>query len=366
MEAKRVQTVFFAAIFLALFLVVARVFAPFFSVLLWSSLLYVFFGPIYNKAVAGFDRRTQAGQLLRALVAGLFSIGAVVLIVVPLGFVAVQLAKQVSQLIRDGLALVESNHAMGELRARILPSLDEVSLLLRELSFGAVDLSAEVLKSRVTEILTGGVDVMVRLSTGFVKNVGSFLVGLAFMVFSLFFFFMDGEYLFKLASKAIPIRDDYVSELVKKFRDITRNLFLGYILVAAVQAVAAYVIFLVFRVNGALAFTIVLFFCSFIPMIGAATVWAPLGILKIATGDVGGGILFLALCAFFVSTLDNFLRPFFLKDRINLHPLIIFFSIMGGVAAFGFNGLVLGPMAVILFLTVLDLFLNEHGIGPAA
>jgi predicted PurR-regulated permease PerM len=50
----------------------------------------------------------------------------------------------------------------------------------------------------------------------------------------------------------------------------------------------------------------------------------------------------------------------FLRDRIQLHPLIIFFAILGGVTAFGFNGLILGPMIVILFLTVLDLFLTEH------
>jgi predicted PurR-regulated permease PerM len=61
--------------------------------------------------------------------------------------------------------------------------------------------------------------------------------------------------------------------------------------------------------------------------------------------------------------LDNVLRPMFLRDRIQLHPLIIFFAILGGVSAYGFNGLILGPMVVILFLTVLDMFLNEHKIG---
>jgi predicted PurR-regulated permease PerM len=61
-----------------------------------------------------------------------------------------------------------------------------------------------------------------------------------------------------------------------------------------------------------------------------------------------------------ISTLDNLLRPFFLRDRIQLHPLIIFFAILGGISTFGFNGIILGPMVVILFLTVLDLFLTEH------
>ena len=64
------------------------------------------------------------------------------------------------------------------------------------------------------------------------------------------------------------------------------------------------------------------------------------------------------LCGFCVSFLDNFLRPIFLKDRINVHPLVIFFSILGGLQVFGMNGLLLGPMIVILFFTVLDMLVS--------
>ncbi|GAB1481517.1 hypothetical protein MASR2M78_03320 [Treponema sp.] len=153
-----------------------------------------------------------------------------------------------------------------------------------------------------------------------------------------------------------------MKELVAKFRDITRNLFLGYILVALIQAFVAYIIFLLFRVEGALAFAIVLLFCTFVPMIGAGAVWGPIGLYRILMGDVSGGFIFLVVSGIFISTLDNLLRPLFLRDRIKLHPLVIFFSILGGITTFGFNGLILGPMVVILFLTVLNLFLLEHDI----
>jgi predicted PurR-regulated permease PerM len=97
-------------------------------------------------------------------------------------------------------------------------------------------------------------------------------------------------------------------------------------------------------------------------MIGGGLVWLPLGLARIISGNISGGIFFLVVSGLFISMLDNILRPMFLKDRIQLHPLIIFFAILGGVSAFGFNGLILGPMVVILFLTVLDLFLTEHKI----
>jgi predicted PurR-regulated permease PerM len=97
-------------------------------------------------------------------------------------------------------------------------------------------------------------------------------------------------------------------------------------------------------------------------MIGGSLIWVPLGIARIVNGDLAGGIIFLIVSGVVISLLDNILRPMFLQNRIQLHPLIIFFAILGGLRTFGFNGLILGPMAVILFLTVLDLFLTEHEI----
>jgi predicted PurR-regulated permease PerM len=192
--------------------------------------------------------------------------------------------------------------------------------------------------------------------------VGTFAINMVFMVFCLFFFYLDGAYLSRLFLHIFPIRKEYISALVGKFKEITRNLFLGYIMVALVQAVVAYIIFSIFHIPGTLVFAGLIMICSFIPMVGAGLVWIPLGIGIILGGDMVRGIVFLLVSGVFISLLDNFLRPIFLQNRIQLHPLIIFVSILGGVTAFGFNGLVLGPMIVILFLTVLDLFLTEHKI----
>jgi predicted PurR-regulated permease PerM len=173
---------------------------------------------------------------------------------------------------------------------------------------------------------------------------------------------MDSVFLSNLFLNLIPIKQEYIVTLVKKFKDITKNLFLGYIIVALVQAIFAYIVFIIFKVNGALVFSCLVFVCVFIPMIGGAIVWLPLGIVRIAGGDLTGGIIFIIVSAICISLFDNILRPFFLQNRIQLHPLIIFFSILGGLGIFGFNGLVLGPMIVIIFLTVLDIFLTEHQI----
>ena len=355
MDNKNIQTVFFAALLLLLFVGVARLFAPFFSVLLWSSLLYVLFSPLYHRLVRKLNLETRRGQILRNLLAAFFSVTSVVIIVVPLIFISIQLGKQLSGLIKFSIRYLNAHPQLPIFQN------DGITQMLRDLSFGSIDLSTIDIKQRIITALTGGANVMIQTTTEIARNIGVFILNLLFIVFSLFFFYVDGEYLIKLATSVVPIRSEYAVQLIQKFRDITRNLFLGYFLVAAYQTIAAYILFMIFGVHGALAFAILIFFCSFIPMLGCAAIWFPLGAARVLSGDLLGGIVFLVLCAFFISTMDNFLRPLFLKDRINLHPLVIFFAIMGGVAVFGFNGLVLGPMLIIFFLTVLDLFLIEHG-----
>jgi predicted PurR-regulated permease PerM len=240
--------------------------------------------------------------------------------------------------------------------------LDHVSAFIRDITMDQVIITGDEILRQITGILSSGLQRILTMSSAVALNVSGFALGIVLMMFSLFFFYVDGPYLSRLVLHAIPIRKEYITTLTGKFMDITRNLFLGYIMVALVQAVMAYIIFSLFRVRGALVFAALTFICVFIPMFGGGLVWLPLGLARIINGNISGGIFFLITAGLFISTLDNVLRPMFLKDRIQLHPLIIFFAILGGVSAFGFNGLILGPMAVILFLTVLDLFLTEHKI----
>jgi predicted PurR-regulated permease PerM len=242
-------------------------------------------------------------------------------------------------------------------------ALEYISDLVRDLSSGMILIQSDEIRRRIVQILSASLQHLLQISSTVARDVGSFLVGMVFMIFCLFFYYMDGAYLSRIVLHIVPIRKEYITALVGKFKEITRNLFLGYIMVGLVQAVLAYVVFTIFQVRGSLVFAGLVLVCSFIPMFGAGLVWFPLGLIRILGGNIGGGILFLIVSGIFISTLDNFLRPLFLQHRIQLHPLFIFVSILGGVTVFGFNGLVLGPMLVILFLTVLDLFLTEHDIN---
>jgi predicted PurR-regulated permease PerM len=354
---KTIQNIVFGAILVALFLLVCRLFAPFFTVLLWSILFYIIFVPFHQRLTKNMPTTGPHGVVLKNVMAAIFSLGTIILILIPLSFVTFHFYRQILDLIHSARDYLSDN------QGNLSGILKYISDFIEDITAGLVVIDPQNLQGRIMQLLSLSMQRLLLMSSALARNVGSFVVGLVFMLFCLFFFYLDGSYLSHLAQRTIPIRKEYMSALVGKFKDITRNLFLGYIMVALVQAVMAYIVFTIFRVKGSLVFAGLVLVCSFIPMFGAGLVWMPLGIIRLLSGNIAGGIVFLAVSGLFISLLDNFLRPFFLQNRIQLHPLVIFVSILGGVTVFGFNGLVLGPMIVILFLTVLDLFFTEHDIN---
>jgi predicted PurR-regulated permease PerM len=352
-----IQAYALGALLILLFIIVCRLFAPFFTVLLWSTLLYVLISPLHHRVIRHLDFSSLKGRILKNFWAAVFALGTAVLIMIPLTFIASLFSRQIVELMRYIRDLFNQRpDGLSDL-------FNSLSAFIADISQNQIQLSGADIERRLLNFLSSGLQRLIALSSIVARNIGTFFVGLVLMVFTLFFFYTDGLYLSRLVIHAIPIRRVYMHTLMSKFMDITRNLFLGYILVALIQATLAYIIFTLFKVSGALVLAGLTFICVFIPMLGGGLVWLPLGLIRIAMGNVFNGILFLIVSGFFISLLDNVLRPLFLKDRIQLHPLIIFFAILGGVSVFGFNGLILGPMIVILFLTVLDMFLIEHKIG---
>jgi predicted PurR-regulated permease PerM len=112
----------------------------------------------------------------------------------------------------------------------------------------------------------------------------------------------------------------------------------------------------IFKLSTPLVFAALTAVASFVPMVGASLVWFPLAIFMGLTGEVGKAVLFGVLAAFFVSFTDNFLRPVILGNRLKIHPLLIFFAIVGGLQLFGVNGLILGPLIVIIFFASVELY----------
>ena len=357
MDNKRtLQTVFIFALFALMFALIIGMLYPFFTVILWTILLYIILNPLHRRCIQKLNKQKKFYEFKRHLLAGFFSLGIILIIIGPIIGCGIVLVQQLLSFLKSIENFVTQNPnfftetGIGQF----------FSSVIEKLNLNFIDLQTIDLKSSIVSLVQQYSSKIFTMGTSIISGTGTFIFSLALIAFALYFCFLDGRYLASLIAKAIPINPQYMSTLMKKFTEITRHLFSGYILVALYQGFAAFIIMLIFGVNGSLLFSVLLMLASFIPMFGAALVWVPIGIGICLSESLLKGILFLIICGICVSLLDNLLRPLFLKDRIKVHPLIIFFAILGGLNVFGMNGLVLGPMIIILFFTLLDLLINPN------
>lgn len=354
-EGAKVQRILFLAFFLMLFALVAVLFRPFFSILLWASVAYGLTQPLYRRASTR-KKGGERGRIARSLIAAGFSVGTLVLVAVPVTLLSVAMVGQLKELFRVATDLLAQGERFfrGEGFARMAARLSDIS-------GGLIDVAGMDLQGQVSSRLGGYAERLVSLSADAILNVAGLALKLAFFVFVLFFLYVDGKALMLVLMDAIPLRNAYTVSFMRKFRDTGRDLVIGYVLMAAFQGAMAFLVFWVMRVPAPLPLALMCAVASMIPLVGTGLVWFPVVLLRLATGPLLQALILFALCVVLISSLDNFIRPFLLHARIKLHPLLIFISIIGGISAFGMNGLILGPILLVMFFSSVDMFGKAYG-----
>jgi predicted PurR-regulated permease PerM len=106
----------------------------------------------------------------------------------------------------------------------------------------------------------------------------------------------------------------------------------------------------------------VMAFLSLLPVVGAWPVWIPATVWLFSTGHAGRALVLMAICGVLGSTADNILRPLILGGRSSLNGLLVFISVLGGIAVFGVLGIVLGPIVVATAVGIVDVYSDKDGL----
>jgi predicted PurR-regulated permease PerM len=178
-------------------------------------------------------------------------------------------------------------------------------------------------------------------------------LSLVIALLTMFFMLRDGNGLRQPAYELLPLPPDRTEAIIKRIGETVYAVFIGTVLVAILQAFLLTVGFEIFHVPNAFLFGIMAMFLCTIPLIGATVVYIPAALIMVAQGEYywAGAVVILGLA---VTKLDYFLRPLLIGGRTNLHPIGIFFGILGGVLVFGPVGLVAGPMVLAVLLALQD------------
>ena len=312
----------------------------------WAVVFAILFTPLFRRLRGWLRGRGAPASLLTLLTIFL-------LIIVPL--VAIGFA------VTSEAVGLYGRVASGEVN--INDQIQEVEAMLPRLSRRATELGIDLDKVR-TGVESAAVTVSRNLASqllAFGQSALTFVLLLVVMFYTLFFFLKDGDDLVAQLVRALPLGDPREKMILSRFASVTRATVKGTFIVALVQGSIGGVTFYFLGLGSPVLWGVIMAVMSLVPSVGAAIVWVPAAIYLIATGDYWSGGILIFVGAFVIGLVDNALRPILVGRDAGMPDYVILLSTLGGIAAFGISGLVVGPVIAGLFLSVWEIFAAEFG-----
>lgn len=315
---------------------------PFFSAIVVAGVLAVLFQGVYGKCM----RVTRGG---RGASSGLVCLLVALIIILPM-------ISLVGIAVTEIKTVYVQYFSSEELLAQRIDSADA---LLRSLGFpvlGEGFLGREQLLGKLEQVGTFALGVAQALYIGTTQ----FIFWLFVMFFTLFYFLMDGKVLVSRAMRLSPLADARERELIRTFESMGRAILKGSFLIGVIQGALGGFFLAIAGFSSPFLWGVVMVVCSLIPFLGSGAVLIPAFVWAFFTGDMfAGGVVLFGFA--FISLIDNYLRPRLIGKDAAMHPLLVFFSTLGGLAIFGVSGFLIGPIIMALFLSLLTIYERQFG-----
>ena len=340
--------------FLTLVVLVTAVFAwtigGFLLPVFWAVVLAVLFTPLFRW----FETRTRGRATLAALLTLLTVLVLVVAPLVLLATLVTQEAVGVYERVASGeIDLTEPVASVEQMLPRLVQRAKELG----------VDFD-QVRENVASSALAASQQVASRL-LGVGQQALQFTLLLAVTLYVLFFFVRDGRGLQDVLVRALPLGDPRERRLITKFAAVTRATVKGTFVIAAVQGTIGGIAFFALGLGSPVLWGVMMAVFSLLPAVGGALVWIPAAVYLLLVGSWGKALILTIVGVGVMGTVDNALRPVLVGRDAGMPDYMILLSTLGGLATFGFSGLVVGPVVAGLFLTVWEIFTEEFGPGDS-
>lgn len=317
---------------------------PFIEVLLWAVVLVIVFMPIHRRVRARVGSPGWSAVISCLLV--------VVVILVPLTLVTLAIVREMTHIAQSFQPKPDET---GNAQSGVNGLLDSQYIKEALKWIGQyVDLSQFNSQQFIAERLKSFGGAIAGRTLGLVGGVVGMVIEVFFVIFTMYYFFRDGERMREAVYNILPLDDRRAHQIIDRTQEVISASVYGVLVIALIQGTLGGLAFWALGLPSALLWGVVMVFLSMIPMAGAFIVWVPAAIYLAITGEWGKAIILAVWGALVIGSVDNFLRPKLVGEKTRLHELLIFFSVLGGLQVFGVIGLVLGPVVVAITIALLD------------
>lgn len=326
---------FFFALLIATFIGVVWIVSPFLSVIVLAIALSVVLQPLYKKIVNLFGGKYEwLASLISVIVFIIVVLGPLVL----LGLIVFNESTALySRLAHGGSyhTFIANSNAFLE---RYLPS--------------GMHFDVEHAVTQVVGTVSANIASIFATT---LNTVFSFLL----LVLAVFYFLKDGKRFRKFILMLSPLKDTDDEQILSRLRDAINGVVRGYLLIALIQGILLGIGLTIFGMPNAALLGFAGAVASLVPSIGTAIVSIPIIIYFFATGNVASGIGFAIWAGALVGMVDNMLNPYLVGRKVQLPPLVILFSVLGGVSLLGPVGILIGPLVVSLLYALISIYKTE-------
>lgn len=342
-HSSSLENKFFLFLLLGVSIAFFWLLSPFYGAVFWGAVFAIVFASLFRRLLHAMPKRRT-----------LAAISTVAIILVLVIFPAVLLTSLLTQEAAVVIARVQSGELSFsryfQLIYDALPTW--ISNLLNR--FGLTNMG--LIQERLSAGLTRGSQFFATQALLIGQNTFDFIVSFFIVLYLLFFFLRDGAMITQQIRDAIPLEASIKHNLSQKFIAVIRATVKGNIAVAALQGLLGGLIFWFLDVHAPALWGTLMAFLSLLPAVGAALVWAPVAIYFLVSGAIWQGVVLIAFGVLVIGLVDNVLRPVLVGKDTKMPDYMVLMSTLGGMALFGLNGFVIGPVIAAMFMAAWDIF----------
>lgn len=338
----------FIVLILFIFLLVVYIVLPFWQPITLALISAVVFYPLFKvlRKVLFSDFLASAATLILIFL----------VVILPLTFAGIVLGQEISKLVLN----LNQYYQSGKLELLIEELKNRLYLYLYKFQaqypFLEDWLREENIKGFIKHIYTYLSVHLTSLTKILVLWVGNFTFSLFIYLLTLFFALYRGKVALNHLKRIMPLQEEDKREILLTIYNAITGVIYGTVGTAIIQSFIAFGLYIFYGLSYPFLWAILTAFFAFIPPFGTGFVWFPITLYELLFVDTAKGLIGLAVGFLIISSIDNFVRPLIMSEKIELSYIFLFFSVIGGLVNFGFAGLFLGPTIFALFITLIKLY----------